>query len=75
MKEKRYVMVIKDEHVYYYKYEQGDEKALFFTLINHGKNDDCGITLIEMIHLIRKISAHIRSGVKKDFKFKLRRDK
>ena len=65
-----YLMVVKDSHRYMFKYSQGEEKKLFFTLIDYGKDDDFNITLIEVLHLIRKISAHLKEkGFLKNYTF------
>ncbi len=65
-----FLMVVKNEHKYFFKYTPGDEKNLFFALIEHGKDDRYNISLIEVLHLIRKISAHLREkGHVRNFTF------
>jgi hypothetical protein len=57
-----FLLIIKNEHKYFFKYRPGGEKGLFFSLIEYGKDDRYNITLIEVLHLIRKMSAHLREN-------------
>lgn len=69
-KESSFLLVVKNEHKFFFKYRRGCEKELFYALIEYGKNDEYCISLIEVLHLIRKISAHLREkGHIKNFTF------
>ena len=60
MKRENFLMILKQNQKYYFKYKRGEEKQLFFVLIEYGKDDSYNITLIEVLHLIRKISQELR---------------
>lgn len=65
-----FLMIVKDEHKYMFKYKPGNEKNLFLGLIEFGKSSEHNISLIEVLHLIRKISAHLREkGHTRSFTF------
>lgn len=55
-----FLLVVKDDHKYFFKYNSGEEKNLFMVLIQYGKDSELNISLIEVLHLIRKISGHLR---------------
>ena len=57
-----FLSIIKEGHRYFIKYPVGEEKSLFFALIDYGKNKEFNLSLIEALHLIRKISAYLRGN-------------
>ena len=69
---KHQVIIFKDEHKYLLRYMGGNEKNLFLVLIEIGKSEDYNLSLIETLHLIRKISRSIQNkGHEKSVSFKL----
>ncbi|MHC4664119.1 MAG: hypothetical protein ACYS8W_20850 [Planctomycetota bacterium] len=65
-----FLMLIKDEHKYLFKYAPGNEKNMFFALLEMGRNEGYNISLVEVFHLIRKISNHLqRHGIGENLTF------
>jgi len=56
-----------------FRYLKGNEKNLFLAMIEYAKEDEFNISIIETMHLIRKISAALRENPdEKRFVFTLR---
>jgi len=65
-----FLMLLKDQDKYLFKYSPGNEKNLFFALLEMGRSEDCNVSLVEVFHLIRKISNHLQKhGVGKSMTF------
>ena len=60
MPENCFLMLVKGEEKYLFKYAPGNEKNLFFTLLDMGRSEDYSISLVEVFQLIRKISNHLK---------------
>ena len=67
-----YLMLLKGGEKYFFKYLPGEEKNLFYSLIEYGKDDAYNITLPEVLSLIKKISSQLRDkGYVKNFTFQI----
>ncbi|TET35738.1 MAG: hypothetical protein E3J72_10280 [Planctomycetota bacterium] len=65
-----FLMLLKDQDKYLFKYAPGNEKNLFFALLEMGRSEEYNISLVEVFHLIRKISNHLQKhGVGKSMTF------
>ena len=64
-KEYSYLAVRKGEHIFLFKYDKGGETDLFFCLIEFGKNKTGGLSLRNVLDIIRKISECLRKGKRK----------
>ena len=47
---------------YLFKYIQGNEKQLFFALLEIGRSIDHEISLVEIFYVIKQMSKHIQSA-------------
>ena len=56
----RFLVFCKKDDKYTFKYKEGNEKNLYLTLIESGKNPGLNLTLIESLKLIKIINKHIQ---------------
>lgn len=69
-----YLFLQKDGHRYYFKFQAGREKYLYFELIRYGKEKEFNLGLIEILDIIRQIATWKRvHGGLKDFRFNINR--
>ena len=55
------LLLAKDGEKYLFKYVPGNEKNVFFAMLEIGRNEEFNISLVEVFGIIRKISEYLQS--------------
>lgn len=60
---KRQVLeIVASGHRYIFVYEQGEEKDLWYSIIERGRDERFNLTILEALHVIRVLGMRVRAN-------------